>query len=118
MGEQYHAADTAEAQLDQLRAKRSQMASTYRPGSAVFQQLDAQIAHAVLGREVARTSEARGRSATQPNMVYQNIKTDYLRAAAEASSATSAGGCADAAAGADQCASHRPRGRCGTSTTI
>jgi uncharacterized protein involved in exopolysaccharide biosynthesis len=86
MGEQYHAADDAEARLDELRAKRSQMASTYLPGSAVFHQLDAQIA-SLSNAAHARTGEARSRSASQPNVVYQNIKTDYLRAAAEATSA-------------------------------
>ena len=86
MGGQYQAADSAESQLDALRAKRSQLASTYRPGSEVFQQLDAQISSlsAAVG---ARNKEARARSVTQPNMVYQNIKTDYLRAAAAAASA-------------------------------
>jgi uncharacterized protein involved in exopolysaccharide biosynthesis len=86
MGEQYHAADSAESQLDQLRAKRSQLASSYRAGSEVFQQLDAQIA-SLSSAARSRAGEARGRSATQPNLVYQSIKTDYLRAAAEASSA-------------------------------
>jgi succinoglycan biosynthesis transport protein ExoP len=86
MGGQYQAADSAESQLDALRAKRSQLASTYRPGSEVFQQLDAQISSlsAAVG---ARNKEARARSVTQPNMVYQNIKTDHLRAAAAAASA-------------------------------
>jgi len=50
MGEQYHAADDAESRLDQLRAKRSQMASTYNSNSPVFQQLDAQIASLVGGQ--------------------------------------------------------------------
>jgi uncharacterized protein involved in exopolysaccharide biosynthesis len=86
MGGQYQAADSAESQLDALRAKRSQLASTYRPGSEVFQQLDAQISSlsAAVG---ARNNEARSRSVSQPNVVYQNIKTDYLRAAATAASA-------------------------------
>ena len=35
----------------------------------------------------ARTGEARGRTAYQPNPVNQSIRTDYLRAAAEATSA-------------------------------
>jgi uncharacterized protein involved in exopolysaccharide biosynthesis len=86
MGEQFHAADTVEAHLDELRAKRAQMASTYNPASAVFQQLDAQIA-TLSAAAKARTGEAKSRSATQPNMVYQNIKTDYLRSSAEATSA-------------------------------
>jgi uncharacterized protein involved in exopolysaccharide biosynthesis len=86
MGEQYHAVDSAEAELDQLRAKRNQLASSYLPGSEVFKQVDAQIASLTAAAK-ARNSEARGRSATQPNVVYQSIKTDYLRAAAESTSA-------------------------------
>ncbi len=43
-GEQYHTVDEAEAKLDELRAKKSQMASTYRSDSPVFQQMDAEIA--------------------------------------------------------------------------
>jgi succinoglycan biosynthesis transport protein ExoP len=85
-GEQYRAADEAETHLDQLRAKRHELASTYLPGSDVFKQLDAQIAS--LSTAVrARTGEARGRTAYQPNPVNQSIRTDYLRAAAEATSA-------------------------------
>ncbi len=86
MGEQYHAADSAESELDQLRAKRQQMATTYRAGSAVFNQIDAQIA-SLSAASRSRAGEARSRSATQPNVVYQSIKTDYLRASAEATSA-------------------------------
>lgn len=85
-GEQYHAVDAAETQLDELLTKRSQMASTYQPDSPMFQQLDAQIASL---RKIARdrTQEAKGREASAPNVVHQNIDTDYLRASAEASSA-------------------------------
>jgi uncharacterized protein involved in exopolysaccharide biosynthesis len=85
-GEQYHAVDAAEQQLDDLLTKRSQMASTYQPSSPVFQQLDAQIASL---KKIAhdRTSEAKNRAANTPNVVHQNIDTDYLRASAEASSA-------------------------------
>jgi uncharacterized protein involved in exopolysaccharide biosynthesis len=85
-GEQYHTVDAAETQLDALLAKRSQMASNYQPDSPVFQQLDAQIASL---RKIARdrNQEAKGRAANTPNVVHQNITTDYLRASAEASSA-------------------------------
>jgi succinoglycan biosynthesis transport protein ExoP len=85
-GEQYHAVDAAETQLDELLTKRSQMASTYQPDSPVFQQLDAQIASL---KKIAtqRTQEAKGRAASTPNVVRQNIDTDYLRASAEATSA-------------------------------
>ncbi len=85
-GEQYQSANAAAAQLDQLKAKRSQMASTYRPDSAVFQQLDAQISSlsAAVG---IRNGEARARASISPNKVYESIKTDLLRASAEATSA-------------------------------
>jgi uncharacterized protein involved in exopolysaccharide biosynthesis len=85
-GEQFHTADDAESRLDQLQAKRNQLATTYRPGSPVFDQLDAQI-QSLSAAARARTGEARSRSASQPNIVYENIKTDYLRSAAEATSA-------------------------------
>ncbi len=85
-GEQFQAVNTAESQLDLLRAKRSQMLSTYQPGSPVLRQLDAQIGsldHAVS----ARTGEGRARVSRAPNKVYESIKTDYLRAQAQARSA-------------------------------
>jgi uncharacterized protein involved in exopolysaccharide biosynthesis len=85
-GGTYQAVDQAEAQLDTLRAKRSQMLSTYRADSPILQQLDAQIDSLQHAASV-RNTEARNRSATQPNPVYQSIKTDYIRAAAEATSA-------------------------------
>jgi succinoglycan biosynthesis transport protein ExoP len=85
MGEQYHTVDSAEAALDDLKAKRSRLASVYQPGSDVFQQLDAQIA-SLSSAASARNREARSRSASEPNVVYQNVKTDYLRAAAAADS--------------------------------
>jgi uncharacterized protein involved in exopolysaccharide biosynthesis len=85
-GEQYHAVDEAETQLDTLRAKRSQMASSYRPDSDVFKQLDAQIA-SLQSAAHARTQEAKSRASSTPNVVHQNISTDYLRASAEAASA-------------------------------
>lgn len=62
------------------------MAATYQPDSPVFQQLDAQIASL---RKISqqRTAEAKDRAANTPNVVHQNIDTDYLRASAEAVSA-------------------------------
>src|SRR5258708_4802765 len=62
------------------------MASTYQPDSPVFQQLDAEI-KALTAIAKQRTQEAQGRAASAPNVVHQNINTDYLRAAAEANSA-------------------------------
>src|SRR5580658_223022 len=81
IGEQYAAVDDAESRLDQLRAKRQQMAITYRSDSAVFKQLDAQI-NALSSAASSRTREARSRSSSQPSPIYESIKTDYLRASA------------------------------------
>jgi uncharacterized protein involved in exopolysaccharide biosynthesis len=85
-GEQYHAVDQAEARLDELRAKRSQMAANYRPDSPLFQQVDAEIA-SLQTISKQRTKEAQSRASNMPNVVHQNINTDYLRASAEANSA-------------------------------
>jgi succinoglycan biosynthesis transport protein ExoP len=85
-GEQYHAVDQAEARLDELRAKRSQMASNYRPDSPIFQQVDAEIA-SLVAISKQRTKEVQSRASNMPNVVHQNINTDYLRASAEANSA-------------------------------
>jgi len=85
-GEQYRTVDEVETRLDTLRAKRSQMASTYQPDSPVFQQMDAEI-KALQGIAKQRTQEAQSRAASAPNVVHQNINTDYLRAAAEANGA-------------------------------
>jgi uncharacterized protein involved in exopolysaccharide biosynthesis len=62
------------------------MASTYRPGSPVFKQLDASIG-SLESAAAARNHDARTRGMTQTNLVYENIKTDLLRASAEAQSA-------------------------------
>jgi uncharacterized protein involved in exopolysaccharide biosynthesis len=85
-GEQYHTVDQAESRLDELRAKRSQMASTYRADSPVFQQMDAEI-NQLEAISKQRTKEAQSRAANTPNLVRQNIDTDYLRASADADSA-------------------------------
>ncbi len=85
-GEQYHAVDEAEAQLDQLRAKRSQMESNYRSDSPVFQQMDSEM-KSLEAITKQRTREAQSRQASTPNVVHQKINTDYLRAAADANSA-------------------------------
>ena len=68
----YQAVDAAESQLDTLRAKRSQMASTYRPDSPVFQQLDAQIDFAARGRE--GSAPTRPRAAARPSRTW-SIRT-------------------------------------------
>jgi succinoglycan biosynthesis transport protein ExoP len=85
-GEQYRAVDDAASRLDILRAKRSQMSSNYKSDSPLFLQLDAEIAslQAIVQQ---RTREAQNRASSTPNVVHQNISTDYLRASAEANSA-------------------------------
>jgi uncharacterized protein involved in exopolysaccharide biosynthesis len=85
-GETYRGVDDMATQIAALKAKRNQMASSYRPDSPVFLQLDASIASLEGSARLSR-GDARSRSATQPNMVYENIKTDLLRATAEAASA-------------------------------
>jgi len=85
-GEQYRAVDDAESKLDALRAKRNQMGTNYRSDSPLLQQVDAEIA-SLQAAAKQRTHEARGRSSTAPNVVHQNINTDYLRASADADSA-------------------------------
>ena len=85
-GEQYRTVDQAEARLDELRAKKSQMASTYRSDSPVFQQMDTEIVQLeAIAKQ--RTKEAQSRASNAPNVVHQNINTDYLRASADANSA-------------------------------
>ena len=53
MGEQYRGVDEVQGQIAALKAKRDQMASTYRPGSPVFRQLDASIDSLEFGRRCA-----------------------------------------------------------------
>ncbi len=85
-GETYRGVDDVEGQIATLRAKRDQMAATYRPGSPVFRQLDASISSLEAAARRSK-ADARGRSSTLPNLVYENIKTDLLRASAEAKGA-------------------------------
>jgi polysaccharide biosynthesis transport protein len=85
-GEQFRGVDDVQSQIATLKAKRDQMATTYLPGSPVFRQLDASIS-SLESAAAARNHDARGRSMTQVNLVYENIKTDLLRASAEAQSA-------------------------------
>jgi len=86
-GGEYRAAGSAEARLNELRAERSRLASSYRPGSLVLRELDAQIYS--LSRAVNQwTAQSRGRAGYWPNEVYQSIRTDLLRATAQATGAT------------------------------
>lgn len=86
VGEQFRGLDDVQTQIATLKAKRDQMAATYLPGSPVFRQLDASI-NSLQSAAAARSNDSRSRGATQVNLVYENIKTDMLRASAEAQSA-------------------------------
>lgn len=86
VGEQFRGVDDVETQIATLKAKRDQMATTYQPGSPVFRQLDASIS-SLESAAAARNHDSRTRGMTQTNLVYENIKTDLLRASAEAQSA-------------------------------
>jgi uncharacterized protein involved in exopolysaccharide biosynthesis len=85
-GEQFRTVDDAETALDALKAKRSEMSSNYLPTSEVFKRIDAQIG-SLQAAVSERGREARSRSATKPNEVYQSIKTDYVRAQATVAAA-------------------------------
>jgi uncharacterized protein involved in exopolysaccharide biosynthesis len=85
--EKYRALDDAQASLDRLRTKQSQMLATYRADGPAMAALNAGIATAEA--EVrARRAELRTRSTTTPNVVYQTLQTDYLRSRAAADSDT------------------------------
>jgi len=85
-GETYTAVDSLDTQLAKLQAKRNQMAATYRPGSTVFKSIDAEISSLEHAARRSR-SDARSRDSTTPSLVYENIKTDLLRATAQAKGA-------------------------------
>lgn len=86
-GGEYRAADNVEVRLNELRTERSRLASSYRPGSLVLRELDTQIRS--LSRAVnLRTAQSRSRTGSAPNEVYQSIRTELLRATAQATSAT------------------------------
>ena len=84
--EKYRGVDDTQAKLADLQSKQQQMLSTFQPNSRILGQLQAGIASLQSAQHHAQ-ADARGRDATQPNVVYQNIQTDYLRAAADADSA-------------------------------
>lgn len=84
--EKYRGVDDTQAKLADLQSKREQMLSTFQPNSRILGQLEAGIGSLQAAQHHAQT-DARGRDATQPNVVYQNIQTDYLRATADAGSA-------------------------------
>ena len=82
-GEKYRALDDAKTQLGALRLKQSQMLATYKPGSPALATLNAGIA-AAQSQVNARQAELAARSSAVPNVVFQNLQTDYLRNAADA----------------------------------
>ncbi|MDB5396744.1 MAG: hypothetical protein JWM91_4250 [Rhodospirillales bacterium] len=82
-GEKYRSVDDAESRLADLRAKQSQMLATYSPSSAAMASLNAAI-RTTEAEAKARRSEVNGRSASNPNVVYQNLQTDLLRNSADA----------------------------------
>lgn len=81
-GEKFHAVDEAESRLADLRVKERQMLATYAGSSPMLDQLRASIATAQADVQRNRGQVA-GREASAPNLVYQNIQTDLLRASAE-----------------------------------
>lgn len=86
-GDENQAADSAEARLDELKAERSRLARTYRSTSTVLRELDTQIRW--LSRAVnLRTAQSRNRTDYKLSELYQSIRTDLLRATAQAASAT------------------------------
>jgi uncharacterized protein involved in exopolysaccharide biosynthesis len=81
-GEKYHAVDDAETRLADLRVKEQQMLSTYNAASPMLEQVRAAIA--IAQAEVRRSRNATAeRDSSAPNLVFQNIQTDLLRATAE-----------------------------------
>jgi uncharacterized protein involved in exopolysaccharide biosynthesis len=85
-GDTYQGIDQVQTQLATLKAKRQQMEATYRPSSPIFASIDASI-RSLEHSEAANESSARRRSSTTPNLVYENIKTDLMRATAQAQGA-------------------------------
>ncbi len=82
-GDTYQGIDVVQEQIAQLKAKRDQMAATYRPGSPIFNSINASL-HSLEHSASQNEAAVRHRSSTSPNLVYENIKTDLMRATAEA----------------------------------
>jgi len=85
-GDTYQGIDVVQEQIAQLKSKRDQMAATYRPGSPIFNSINASL-KSLEGSASRNEAAARKRSATTPNLVYENIKTDLMRATADAKGA-------------------------------
>jgi uncharacterized protein involved in exopolysaccharide biosynthesis len=82
-GEKYRSLDDAQAALSGLQIKERQMLATYGASSDVMAQLRAQTESAT-SNLTARRKELGRRDATAPNLVFQNIETDLIRATADA----------------------------------
>ncbi len=82
-GEKYRSVDDAQTTLDGLQLKERQFAATYQANSPVFEQLRAQIAAASAYLK-SRRSDISHRDSSAPNVVFQNIQTDLIRAKADA----------------------------------
>ena len=85
-GDTYQGIDVVQEQIAQLKAKRDQMAATYRPGSPIFNSINASL-RSLEHSASANQAAARKRTDTTPSLVYENIKTDLMRASAEAKGA-------------------------------
>ena len=81
-GEKYHALDDAESRLVDLQTKQRQMMATYDAKSPLLDPVRAAIAAAQTDVQRSRSAVS-GRDSTAPNLVYQNIQTDLLRATAD-----------------------------------
>ncbi len=82
-GEKYRSLDDAQTTLDALQLKERQMRTSYRADSPVLDQLHASIAAATADLK-ARRGDTERRDTTGPNLVFQNIQTDLIRATADA----------------------------------
>lgn len=85
-GETYQAIDQVQGELAKLKAKRDQMQATYRPDSPIFNSIDASIRSLESSLHQSEAG-AKRRFSTTPNAVYENIRTDLMRATAEAQGA-------------------------------
>jgi uncharacterized protein involved in exopolysaccharide biosynthesis len=85
-GGEYQTADSAEARLDALKAKRSRLARTDRSSSPVLRELDAQI-HWLSRAVNLRTAQSRNRTNHRLSELYESMRADLLRATAQAASA-------------------------------
>jgi len=81
--EKYRSYDDALSNLAALTQKEKEMMVTYRADSPLLAQLHASIEVSKADVERRRADLTR-RDATEPNIVYQNIQTDLLRATADA----------------------------------